>query len=610
MPEEIDDIIKRIQQKHLSEQQPGKTGKKSKLSGWLHKIGEAIGLFLARHKRALLIVIFGLVFVFVGILILTADYLTKRQNYPERNVLFRSTNVVYIAGGSEEKGPQEADQVSESHFYEGGVESKIGTYLFLTTREVRDDIEYFNMDNSQKIRIASATKKPEIVQAGLRIRGSLNFKEQFAQITVSSGAPRTPQSYRVYKFSPERGLKETEVTVIEHADGSTVMDNRMIELRDWILGWLWGKEFRAGTFLDEYTKTPPNEPLITRFYEHIRALDSQTTVEPTAREQMITEAMALSEDIATIPIYRSYEDGILDLLPQESTLYLAYSPAWLERVRDTLVGQSNQIRLRIENYWDLFPGWYPGLRQVHFGKGENIIYPFDKYNNGGYIVRDKYGDIAKVDIHDFFLYYGQDVLYQYYLDLNGDGKLDSDQELIGTVLCRTTHDERMNLEKLVGMGRPKADVTFTIHYSFMAPDDDLKKGLDYFNLCEYVESMLPDQINRGYGKHSILGYINEQRSDIMLFRDLTIENMSRSLTQESTLVAKYDLVRALIAAKRPYAQQVAETYGIADHFTGQFQPSTQLVEHRDWTWPGGIFLTLVVLAGGIVWRRRQRNQNT
>ena len=609
MPDNIDDLVKRITQKHLRDQPPESSGPQRKRAAWLHNIGAAIGIFLAEHKRALLLAVFVLVAVFVGMFILIEDYLTKRQNYPERNVLFRSTNVVYLAGGSEEKGANEADRVSEAHFYEGGVESKIGTYSFMTTREVRDDIEYYNMDNSQKIRIVSAAKKPEIVQAGLRIRGSLDFREQFAQLIVGSGAPRTPQSYRVYKFAPERSLTETEVTVVEQADGSTRLDNRMIELRAWLFGWLWGKEFRAGTLLDEYLDTPANAPRIKAFYAQIKALDSQTSVAPAEREKMITAALALSHEIETVPIYRSYEDGIIDLLPQDSTIYLASDPGWPARVADTLWGKSAQIRWRVDNFWNLLPGWYPLIRQIHFGKGENTIYPFDKYNNGGYVIRDKYGELAKIEIEDFFLRYGQDVLYHYYLDLNGDGQLDPAQELLGTVLCRTTHDERLNLEKLIGFGRPKADVTFTIHYSFMAPDNDVKKGLAYFNLCAYIESMLPDQINRGFGKHSYLGYINDQRSDIMLFKELTIENMSRALTQESTLVAKDDLVKALIAAKRPYAEQVATAYGNAAQFAGQFQPSVQLAERRDWTWLGGLPLTLLFLGGAIFWLKRQRKQN-
>jgi hypothetical protein len=144
----------------------------------------------------------------------------------------------------------------------------------------------------------------------------------------------------------------------------------------------------------------------------------------------------------------------------------------------------------------------------------------------------------------------------------------------------------------------------------MAPSNvDSQEGMEYFNLCGYIESMMPDQVNRGFGKHSMLGYINAQRSDTMLFEDLTIENMSRVLTQESTLVAKYDIVNALIAAKRPYAKDIAEAFGITDQFEGTYQSSNQLAEHRDWTLLGGLFLTLVVLVGGVyrIMRRQQGN---
>ncbi len=609
MAEEIDELLERIRRKHLSEPPPRGKRKTSKFSALSHNITESIGDFLASHKLGVLIAILCLIVVFAGIYILAKDYLTKRQNYPERNVLFRSTSVIYIAGGSEEKGLKEVDQSTETQVYEGGIESKVGTYLFTTTREVRDDIEYFNMDNSQKIRVASATRKPEIVQAGLRIGGSLNFKEQFAEIIVS-GESKAPQSYRVYKFVPERGLKEIEVTVVEYADGRTTVENRMIEHREIFLGWRWGKEFRAGTSLEQYTTTPENKKQIDQFHDHIKTLDSPQTIDRAVREKMIKQAMQLSEQIETAPLYLTYEDGFFDLLPQESTIYLAYKPSHLERVKDAFLGKSPHIRLRVENYWDLFPGRYPILRSFHIGKGENAVYPFDKYNNGGYVIKDKYGDLARIDIKDFILFFGQDVLYSYYFDLNGDGKLNKDNELVGTVLCRTTHDERIDLEKLVGEGKPKADVTFTVHYSFMAPKADLEKGMEYFNLCGYIESMMPDQVNRGFGKHSLLGYINEQRSDIMLFKDLTIENMSRALTQESTLVAKYDVINALIAAKRPYAKDVAEAFGLADQFEGQYQVSDQLTERRDWSILGSLFFTLMVIVGGIyrIVRRKQQRE--
>jgi hypothetical protein len=607
MSEELDDLIERVRRKHLGEEVPQKTRKTGKFSGLWHRLTEAVGDFLVAHKRLVLIGVIGLIVILAIVLSLTQDYLTKRQNYPERNVLFRTTSVLKIAGGSEEKGTKEVDQLIETEVYEGGIESKVGTIYFTTQREIRDDIEYFNMYNTKEMRVASATRKPEIVQAGLRIGGSLNFKEQLAELIISEDS-KLPQSYHVYKFVPERGRKEVEVTLVEEADGSTRLDNRMIENREFLLGWRWGKEFRDGTFLERYAASSENEARVEQFQEYIRILDSQQTEDRTTREKMVKQAMELSQQIETVPVYMTYEDGFFDLLPQESTIYLGHHPSWFQRTRDAFLGTSPHIRLRVENYWDLYPGRYPFLRNFHVGKGENAVYPFDKHNNGGYIIKDKYGELAKIDIQDFILFYGQDVVYSYYFDLNGDGKLDKNQELIGTVLCRTTHDEPLDLEKLVGEGRPKTDVTSTVQYSFMTPEPDIEQGMEFFKLCGYVESIMPDQVHRGFGKHSMLGYINAQRSEIMLFTDLTVENMSRALTQESTLVAKYDIVKALIAAKRPYAKDIAETFGLADLFEGQYQPSDLLRERRDWSQIVGVILILAMLIGAF-WIVRPKKQD-
>ena len=46
----------------------------------------------------------------------------------------------------------------------------------------------------------------------------------------------------------------------------------------------------------------------------------------------------------------------------------------------------------------------------------------------------------------FLLFYGQDVLYSYFLDLNGDGHINHEKELIGQVLQRTTFDKKTALE--------------------------------------------------------------------------------------------------------------------------------------------------------------------
>ena len=537
------------------------------------------------------------------------DFLTKRQNYPERNVLFRSSNVIYMAGNASERASK-ADKESISKYYAGGgIESKVGTYLFETTRELRGDIEYYNMDNSQKIRIASSTQKPEKFQAGIRLGGSLNFREEFAEIVTGSKS-KAPQKYMVYKFAPERGLEEKDVDVVEHEDGSREMINRLVELRSWPLGWMFGKEiYRAGTLLEDFVKTPENEELAEEFLKKIRILDSPETIDKSKREKLAKEIMEIGEKMERKTVYASFEDGLFKMLPQESTVYLGYKPGVLERFKHWLgFGLNDCTRLRVENHWNLWPGHFPLLSELHFGSGENTLYPFDKYNNGGYTLEDKFGKIAQIDIRDFILYYGQDVIYQYYLDLNGDGQIDKKSELIGEVLCRTTHDEKKELEKLVKGERPNTDTTLTMNFSFMSPTTDLKRGMDYLRFCAYVESTMPDQIHRGFGRHSFLGFINDERSDIILYSDLSVGNMSRALTQESTLVARYDIVRLLIAAKRPYAQQLAEDLGIGEDFAGRYQSSELLRERLQIGNLPKIAAVLALGAGAYYLYRRKKDR--
>ncbi|MGA1869947.1 MAG: hypothetical protein ACMUJM_15545 [bacterium] len=558
MSNELKDLINNVRGKYLNKKKP--------IEGESLKDGNIIKNYIADHKKGVALTVIALILLVcisgMGGWYLGKDYLLKRQHFPERNVLFRSCNVIFMVGGTEARDAKGIDYESITKVYEGGIDCKVGTYLFETTREVREDIEMFNMDNSQMIRTASATKKPEKVQAGLRIGGSLNFREQIAEIIGGEGS-KSSEKYTVYKFIPERGSQQVEITVTEDDNGNKNMENRLVELHYGPHGWLFGKIFRRGTLLQEYKKDAVNDGLIQKYLHYIKSLNSQESTERATREKIIRDAMQSDKDIKVMPIYSSYEDGIVDLLPQESSIYLGEQPGFWEKLKNSVgINTKGHYLLRVENYWDLWPGRYPWLAKMSIGDGDNVIYPFDKYNNGGYVIKDRQGDIARIDIKDFILFYGQDVLYQYYLDLDGNGKIDKNKELIGKVLCRATHDEKINLEKVIGKGEPKRDITVTVNYSFMAPDSDMEKGLEYFKLCGYVESLMPDQINRGFGKHSMLGYINQQRSDIMLYLDLKIENMSRVLTQESTLVAKYDIVKVLQASQRSYAREVSQKYGI------------------------------------------------
>ena len=319
------------------------------------------------------------------------------------------------------------------------------------------------------------------------------------------------------------------------------------------------------------------------------------------RESLMDNVQKIEKRMQKFPIYTSFEDGILDWIPQGSTIYLGHHTSFSERLKDGLgLKKQEHARVRVDKYWDFFPlGLTPGNVPLL-----NTFSFLNKYNLGGYKIRDKFGDLAKVDVKDFWLFYGYDLLYSYYLDLNGDGKLGED-EVIGRVLCKITPEVRNEIKNLGKGGVPGKDIRIKTAYSFMSPTADQQKGMEYFKLCAYTESLMADQLHRGYGKHSLLGFINEQRSDIMLYNthkkivgpslpnnpDFTIsrsegralmEDMSRSLTEESTLIAPKDIVRVLISAKRPYAEEVARNYGIHDEFRGKFESSSLLKERKDY----------------------------
>jgi hypothetical protein len=612
------------------ERTPNLSERKDKLKGDIEKpkYGKARTFFREKVKPYL---IAGAAIASIGAGVLGYDYFTKRQNYPERNILFRASLVDYVAGNKEKKAAPKADREAIAKFYEGGEgESKVGNNLFETSRELRGDIDYFNMWDGDQTRIANSSQKPEKFQARwYNPRGFFNFREQFAKIREE--LPQgMPQTYMVYKFAPERGFTEMDSDVIEYgierglrenepgiietakkgkeeAQIVRVMCNRLVESRN-LIGWFKGKEFRAGTSLADYMKCPENKELALEFFKKTKLLDSQENTSEAYRERLVKEIMGIEERMKKQTIYTTYEDGFFKVLPQESTVYLGEDPSIAQRLMWWAgFGRAGHNILRVENQWDLIPGRWPLLNEKSWGFGENTIYPFDKYNNGGYTIKDKFGTIAQIEIKDFVFKYGQNVLYDYYADLNGDGKIDRNKELIGRVLCATTHDEKVELEKIAKGLKPESDLTFTINYSFFSPDKDLEKGKEYFKLCAYVESLMPDQIHRGNGEHSLLGYVNDQRSDILLFIDPCVENMSRALTQESTLAAKYDIIKLLNATKRPYTRDLAKLYHAESAVNGEFQTS-ELTRERIY-FPWGALSPLAILAGAGYFHARRKNKD-
>ena len=503
---------------------------------------------------------------------LASDYYLKRQDYPERNIIYSVDENIKVSGSFEEKGVKQVNIRSETTVREGGRADRsiAGTNYCEMTREQEDAIEKFILENPKNERVASAAMRPEKVQSGLNIAGSITFKEELGEIFLADGH-KSPQKYILDEFVPERGSKEIGVTVIEHEDGKREVQNCLTDKRTFLVGWLWGREFRAGTTLEEYLTDLKSEDLKNQFTQKVRLFNSGQLVSAKEREKLIREAINIERQIPRKNIYSTFESGIIDLMPQGSFIYLGYEPTLGQRLKNR-IGLEREVGnlLVVKNYWNLIPGRVIFLDKLHFGNEPDVIYPFDKVNNGGYLIKDKFGSLAKINIKDFIFRYGRDVLYSYYLDLDGNGQIDTKKEKLGDVLVRITHDDKIELEHIVGKGKPKTDISFNLHYSFMSSTQDLDKGLGLFYLCGYLESLIPDVLNRGYGKHSMIGFINQQRSDIMLYNHLNSPNMSRALTEESALTAKHDIVKVLIEADRPYARKIAAHYGIENQYADRF----------------------------------------
>jgi hypothetical protein len=293
----------------------------------------------------------------------------------------------------------------------------------------------------------------------------------------------------------------------------------------------------------------------------------------------VEEMLDTIESMQTNSIYISYEDGVFDYIPQESSTYLFSRPKLSERIFADLVkmdtnsppnsatdiskpfqitnSDSDIVHLRVERLVDLWPGNYFVLNQLAIGEPPNVVRPFAHTNNGGYEIRDDLGVIARITIEDFILRYGDDWVYHYYLDKNGDGVIDEDNERIGKVLYRVNNDERSLAKTQNDDSGNDSDITQHFSYSFMAGSNWKSRKEDFY-LCNTVESFIVNEINRGFGTFSDLGWINNQRSNIRLLENRNLGNLARAMSPESALVAKRDIVALLHAAKRSYVNKYIE----------------------------------------------------
>lgn len=586
MVDNSDDLTDRINEKYFGKSISKKKEKKKKsklynaFSGIARKSLDTTVDFLTGHKKAVGITSLGVITVAIIFYFLGMDYLTKRQPYPIRNVLYHVQNTVSYSGGEKEQNARTTDRQNTSMIYSGSTDitdaTRLGDLLGKFVSVESDEQMQYDLENQDKTRIAYAIKKHEAIQSGLRIRGTINYKEQNAGIVGES------KHFVTYSFIPERGTKHIRLNVLVDENDNRTLVNELVMSRTLGIGTFFGEKFRSNTKLNEFTETNENKQLIEELFKTIDAYNIPRELSKKEREDLVNKMIGIEKKLQKLPIYASFEDGLFDILPQESSTYLFSNPSLKQRIshlfsssdqtisntseyptRDYIANpkpisiknpEKDIIKIRVENHWDLWPGSYWLLNRLNIGSHPNIMKPFAHYNNGGYTIKDNIGDIAKVNFKDFILHYGDDVLYQYFLDKNADGKINKNTELIGQVLYRRSQDEREDLETEIGQGKEKKDITRRFIYTFMA-GNDWEKRHEEFYLCNTIESFIANELNRGFGKHSFLGWINNQRSSILLLENPSTENLSRALTPESTIVAKYDVVALFRAAGRDYVNK-------------------------------------------------------
>ena len=533
--------------------------------------------------------------------ILGFDYITKKQNYPERDVIYRVRQEVAYAGGEKQQDENNIDRMEVTQIYQGsteGAETKTEDVIATSERHISDDMQQYHLKDKLNTRIANASLTNEFVQSGISIRGGLNYQMQYGDVdptgvTQTTHIDSLRDALLTYRIEPERALDEVEINVIKN-DGKLELKNRLIESRSIIIGWLNGIQYRAGTTLENYITTD-NDPKVKELYALIKEYNTTKSnagngtnsnviraKSDKIRVKILDKILKVEGSIPKAPVYYDFEDGVFDADFQESTKFLGFKPTLGKRMWVESVQTAEQLKewltlglwqkdvygegvLRVENHWDFFPGNIPGLNKLRYDNGQKRVFSlFDKTNNGGYEIIDNVGTLARVDIQDFWLKYDQDKLYMYYLDKNGNGKIEKDKELIGQVLLRTTFGEKEeNRSEVIGKEKDKRDITYVHYYTFMAgnSNNSVERYKD-FKLCAYVESLMPDQLNKGYGRDSKLGFINEVRSDIYLYNEPTRVNISRAMTEENALVAAHDIYNVLTAAKRPYAQKFGKIVGL------------------------------------------------
>lgn len=421
-------------------------------------------------------------------------YLTSRLSYPERNVLYRANETVtqyasssYHTDRSSIASISEGSLIGGESMQAGETDVRVKAIMCTSKRREKGDIDEYELLNTTYQKVAQASTKSEKSRAVFDISRS-NYIQNVAGF-----------------IDPRAATEEIKLITLETAP-----------------------EIAVSVDADTYVIDGDSQKPVWRY----RLTDGRRYFGLLGDKYRYSTKQFERDGSASKLIYHSSETGLFGVFPQGSDLYLFKEvPGYIESFSNYFSEKKDSAEVyafKISQYWDAFP-W--------------------RILNGGYVLSDSKGELAKVRFEDFWFHYADDCVYWYYLDLDGNGVIDETNEVIGRVLFSKTESKTAT----EGGGK---DASYTVNYSFMAGASP-KNAINDFVLCGDIEAMMPDQIFDGFGQHSYLGLVEEKRDDIMLYLDKTVENLDRAIKEDDTLGFRTSLLRLLLYTKRPYASELA-----------------------------------------------------
>ncbi|MGD8395376.1 MAG: hypothetical protein PVF43_07860 [Candidatus Eiseniibacteriota bacterium] len=490
-----------------------------------------------RLRRSLLTagIVIGLLLVLSAVLLVRA-YLESRWTLPETQITARiEEDLQYNITFDPDAGNRirNVNYTTNELIHLGNPLGGLEGVLARVERNRTENRETYELKNARDLKVASITHV-EVSKRPLVSRTEVVSGIETGMLLGAGDGIRQPV-YATYSVDGRRVHHRTATTVLAGRRGGAWTVAETAEFWGW-----FGRRARSGSSLVEYALDLPSG-LLGRLEREHREWHGSQQMEVRDRFGATLDELARHAR----PLFRSDEGWPgpwwqLDLLPQGGRLHLAAS----------LDGERQHT---ISVAWD-----------------KTGLFPW-RWLNGGYRARDAVGELFRVQIRDFWFHFQNELAYLYFLDLDGNGHIDRDTELIGQVYYKTADSplrERFRRNPDVPLTQENTqEFTRNKTYVFRVGADPAMAARD-FELCDGIEKLLPDAIVKGFGRDSHLGYIERARDDFLLAREPTAARLHNVTSPQDAIDWKRGVVALLRAARRDYAEELAAYYAETPGFPG------------------------------------------